>query len=123
MFILQHHLQYLTTGFKMSSKSSFPHNSRSPPPIPSESRHISSHTLIVATTKFTHHPRITATRSPPVDQGLVWANWMLTKQLSLWRKFEKMKQNILKISVLLCKLFILCLMILMWTLTTWSSTL
>ena len=54
IFILQHHLQHLTIGFGISSKSSFTHNSLSPPPIANVSRRISSHTLTAATTKCTN---------------------------------------------------------------------
>ena len=68
MFILLHHLQYLIIGFGMSSKSSFPHNSFSPPPTANLSRRISSHTLTAATTKCTHHLAITAPRDTLVDQ-------------------------------------------------------
>ena len=52
----------------MSSKSSFPHNSLSPPPIANVSRRVSSHTLTAATTKCTHHLAITALRVTLVDQ-------------------------------------------------------
>ena len=68
MFILQHHLQHLIIGFGISSKSSFPHNSLSPPSIANVSRRISSHTLTAATTKCTHHLAITAPRVTLVDQ-------------------------------------------------------
>ena len=52
----------------MSSKSSFPHNSPSPPPIANVSRRISSHTLTAATTNCTHHLAITAPQHTLVDQ-------------------------------------------------------
>ena len=61
-FILQHHLQYLIVGFGMSSKSNFPQNILSSPPIINASRRTSSHTLTAATTK--------ALVSPLVDQIL-----------------------------------------------------
>ena len=59
-FILQHHLQHLIIGFGMSSKSRFPHNTLSSPPIINASRLTSSHNLTAATTK--------APLSPLVDQ-------------------------------------------------------
>ena len=68
MFILQHHLQHLIIGFGISSKSSFPRNSLSSPPIVNASRRFSSHTLTAATTNCTHHLVITALRDTLVDQ-------------------------------------------------------
>ena len=59
-FILQFHLQHLIIGFRMSSKSSFPHNTLFSLPIINTSRRTSSHTLTAATTK--------APPSPLVDQ-------------------------------------------------------
>ena len=70
MFILQQHLQHLTIGLGMSSKSSFPHNSLSLAPIANVSRRISTHNLTAATTKCTHQPAITAPRASLVDQIL-----------------------------------------------------
>ena len=52
----------------MSSKSSFSHNSLSPPSIANVSRRIISHTLTAAATKGTHHLLITAPRAILVDQ-------------------------------------------------------
>ena len=52
----------------MSRKSSFPHNSLSPPSTANVSRRISSHTLTVATTKCTHHLVITAPRATLVEK-------------------------------------------------------
>ena len=45
------------------------------------------------------------------------------KATALWKKFQKMKHNLSKISALFCQLFILCLMILIWILTTLISML
>ena len=59
-FILQHHLQHLIIGFRMSGKSSFPHSTLFSLPIINTSRCTSSHTLTAATTK--------APPSPLVDQ-------------------------------------------------------
>ena len=44
------------------------------------------------------------------------------KATALWKKFQKMKHNLSKISALFCHLFILCLMILIWILTILIST-
>ena len=41
---------------------------------------------------------------------------------ALWKKFQKMKHNLSKISTPFCHLFILCLMILIYILTTLTST-
>ena len=59
-FIPQHHLQHLIIGFKISSKSRFPHKNISSPPIINASRRSLNHTLTAAITK--------ALLSPLVDQ-------------------------------------------------------
>ena len=80
----------------------------SSPPIINAGRRTSSHTLTAATTN--------APPSPMVDQipqqHALRAGELDTKQLPLWKKFQKMKQNLLKISLLFCHLSILCLVIL-----------
>ena len=52
-------------------------------------------------------------QSPTLDTG---------KATALWKKFQKMKHNLSKISALFCHLFILSLMILIWILTILTST-
>ena len=74
MFILQHHLQHLIIGFRMSSKIQF----------------------------------------LTLDTG---------KSTAIWKKFQKMKQNLLKVSVPFCHFYIFCLIILIWILATLTSTL
>ena len=51
-------------------------------------------------------------QSPTLDTG---------EATALWEKFQKIKHNLLKISALFCHLFILCLMILLWIVTTLPS--
>ena len=49
-------------------------------------------------------------------------HWDTGKATALWKKFQKMKHNLSKISALFCHLLILCLMILIWILTNLTST-
>ena len=64
-FILQHHLQYSIIGFRMSNKSSFPHNTLLSLQIINASRRTSSHTLIAATTKAPPSPLVHQTPQQP----------------------------------------------------------
>ena len=57
-FILQYHLQHLIIGFGMSSKSSFPYNTLSSPPIINASSRTSSHTKMATTTKAPPSPLV-----------------------------------------------------------------
>ena len=90
-------------------------------PIINASRRTSSHTLTAATTTKT--PLLHWSIKSLSNLLCVPENWALAKQLPVRKKFQKMKQNHVKISVLFCHLFILCLMILIQILTTLISTL
>ena len=64
--------------------------------------------------KFNHRFRIVhQIQSPTLNTG---------EAIALWKKYQKMKHNLSKITALFCHFFILCLMILIWILTTLTST-
>ena len=109
-FILQHHLQHLIIGFGISSKSSFPHNTLSYPPIISVSRRTRSHTLTAATTKaplsllVDQIPQQPALHAGKLDTG---------EATTPMEEILEDEAESFEDKCTFCHLFILCLMILM----------
>ena len=94
-FILPHYLQHLIIGFGMSSKSSFPHKTLLSSPVINARGRTSSHTLTTATIKGPPPPLVNQFLSNLLS---VRANLTPAKKLPLWKKFQIMKQNFVKIS-------------------------